>query len=138
MAQKLMALQMVSIPIKNLEVLIKELAIEMRKKKIMEPSTGYTSENLRHYFVKDNVFPPETYFYRNWFSTEKPRVTLTYMWPATPVETFVELLRQRFDDDDTVYIDILLNDQRSPVSIQVSLSNADLRFTALFIDGLAT
>ncbi len=126
MAHKLMALQMVSIPIKNLDFLIKELVIEM-KKEITEPLTGYTSEDLRLYFVRNKIFPPETYFDRNFFSTEKPRVTLTYMWPATPIEKFVELFKRRYADDDTVYIDILLNDQRTPVSIQVSLSNADVR-----------
>jgi hypothetical protein len=126
MAQKLMALQMVSIPIKNLDILIKELVTEM-KCEIREPSSGYTSEDLQLYFLRNNIFPPETYFDRNFFSTEKPRVTLTYMWPATPIEKFVELLKRRYADDDTVYIDIFLNDQRTPVSIQVSLSNADVR-----------
>jgi len=127
MAQRLMALQMVSIPIKNLEVLVKELVIEM-KKEIQEPSTGYTSEDLRLYFQRNKIFPPETYYNRNFFSAVKPRVALTYMWPATPIETFVVLLKRRYTDDDTVYIDILLNDQRTQVSIQVSLSNADVRY----------
>ncbi len=128
MAHKLMALQMFSIPIKNLDILIKELVTEMKKDtEEPEPLTGYTSEELRLYFVRKQIFPPETYFDRNFFSTEKPRVTLTYMWPATPIEKFGELLKQRYADDDTVYIDILLNDQRNPVSIQVSLSNADVR-----------
>ncbi len=134
MAHKLMALQMISISIKNLDVLIKELVNEM-KNEIQEPSTGYTSEELKLYFVQNQIFPPETYFDRNFFSREKPRVTLTYMWPATPIEKFVELLKRRYADDDTVYIDILLNDQRTSVSIQVSLSNADVRCfeSALFV-----
>jgi len=127
MANKLMARQMVSIKIENLDVLIRQLVIDMKREVMEEPSTGYTSEDLRHYFVRNKIFPPETYFDRNFFSTEKPRVTLTYMWPATPIEKFVELLKRRFADDDTVYIDILLNDQRTPVSIQVSLLNADVR-----------
>jgi hypothetical protein len=119
---------MVSIPIKNLDVLIKEIVIEM-KKEIggNEALTGFTSVELRNYFVRNQIFPPETYFDRDFFSTEKPRVTLTYMWPATPIEKIVELLKRRYADDDTVYVDILLNDQRTPVSIQDSLKNADLR-----------
>ncbi len=122
-----MALQMISIPIKKLEVLIRELVIDMRKEEIAEPETGYTSEQLRLYFAHNKIFPPETYFARNFFSREKPRVSLTYMWPATPIEKFAELLKRRYADDDTVYIDILLTDQRTPVSIQVSLLNADIR-----------
>ena len=119
---------MVSIPIKNLDVLIKEIVIEM-KKEIggNEALTGFTSVELRNYFVRNQIFPPETYLDRDFFSTEKPRVTLTYMWPATPIEKIVELLKRRYADDDTVYVDILLNDQRTPVSIQDSLKNADLR-----------
>ena len=127
MANKLMARQMVSMTIKNLDVLIKQLVIEMKRESMEEPLSGYTSEDLRLYFAREKIFPPETYFHGNFFSTEKPRITLTYMWPATPIEKFVELLNRRYADDDTVYIDILLNDQRTPVSIQVSLSNADVR-----------
>jgi hypothetical protein len=123
----LMALQMVSISIKNLEVLVKELVIEMKEQGIEEPSNGYTSEDLRQFFVQNNISPPETYFERNFFLAKKPHATLTYMWPATPIEKIAELLKRRYAEEDTVYIDILLNDQRTPVSIQVSLSNADVR-----------
>jgi hypothetical protein len=127
MAHKLMALDMVSIPIKNLDVLIRELVTQMKTEQIREPVTGYTSEELRLYFVRNEIFPPETYFDRNFFSAEKPRVTLTYMWPATPIEKFAELLKRRYTDEDTVYIDILLNDQRTQLSIQYSMVNANLR-----------
>ncbi len=118
---------MVSITIKNLEVLVRELVIEMRKYNITEPPSGYTSENLKQFFVDYNIYPPETYFERNFFETKKPYATLSYMWPATPLEKIPKLLKQRYADNDTVYIDILLNDQRTSVSIQVSLSNADVR-----------
>ena len=127
MAHKLMALQMVSITIKNLEVVVKKLVIEMRNFKITEPPSGYTSEDLKQFFVAHSIYPPETYFEQNFFETKKPYATLSYMWPATPIEKIPELLKERYADDDTVYIDILLNDQRTTVSIQVALSNADVR-----------
>ena len=127
MAHKLLALQMISISIKNLDIVIKKLVIEMREE-LQEPPTGFTSEDLRLFMVQKGIYPPEMFY--DLFSTTKPHATLTYMWPATPINKFVELLKRRFADEDTVYIDILLNDQRSPVSIQVSLSNANVRCKA--------
>jgi bifunctional pyridoxal-dependent enzyme with beta-cystathionase and maltose regulon repressor activities len=128
MAHKFMAQRMVSISVKNLDILVKKLVIDMRATSVKEPSTGYTSEEAKLFFKQHNIFPPETYFDLQFFQMEKPKLTLTYMWPATPLEKIVKILkRQGYTDDDTVYIDIFLNDQRTPVSIQVSLANADLR-----------
>jgi hypothetical protein len=134
MAHKLMAQRMVSISIKNVDTLVKKLVVDMRAMKIDEPKSGYTSEEARMFFKEHNIYPPETYFELQLFQTEKPKLTLTYMWPATPLERIVNILkRQGYTDDDTVYIDILLNDQRSPVSIQVSLAKADERFDEILI-----
>ncbi len=119
---------MISISLKNVETLVRELAADMRAKSIEEPPAGYTSQDLQHYFVQNNIFPPETFFDRKYFSVEEPGCTVTYMWLATPMEQLLEMLKKQFVDENyTVYIDIFLIDQRTPISIQVSLKNADLR-----------
>jgi hypothetical protein len=126
-AQKLMAQQMISITVKNLDVLVNLLLTDMEKQNIEKPSGGFTSEELKNYFIEYKIFPPETYFGLKLFSTDKPGVSLSYMWPATPIQDVVGILKRRFSDEDTVYIDIFLNDQRTPASIQVALANADIR-----------
>ena len=126
MAQKMLALRMASITIKNLDVLVRDLVMELENE-MEKPSSGYTFEDLRNYFARNEIFPPETYFDRNIFSTEKPKVTLTYLCRGTPIVTCVETLMRRFAVDDTVYVDIFLSDLRTPVSVQDSLSNSAIR-----------
>ena len=124
--RRLLAERMISIPIKNIELLVKELVKSLRATGVPEPGIGFTSEHLRKYFLDKSIFPPEAFYDRNWFSTEKPMVTVTYMWPATPIEMLARLLAQRYDKEYNVYIDIFLNDQRSS-RIGVSLANSRIR-----------
>ena len=127
--ETLLPMRLKSISIKNLDTLVQELVKDMRKEGIEEPPGGYTSEQLKGYFEEKKIFPPETFFKRNYFSPDNPHVTVTYMWPATPIEKFAELLTRRFDKNDTAYIDILLNDQRTKESIKIALRNAYIRCT---------
>ena len=127
MAQKYLALKMISISIKNLEVLINRLYADLKQSAKPEPAVGYTSEQLKEYFIEYQIYPPETFYDEDLFSASEPLVTVTYMWPATPIRKLAELLKRRFDENSLVYIDIFLNDQRSFVSIAVSLRNATVR-----------
>ena len=127
--RRLLAERMISIPIKHISLLVKELVKFMREKGVKEPPNGFTSEDLKNFFLQENMFPPETFYDRNWFSTDNPVVTVTYMWLATPIEMLPILLEQRYDKEYTAYIDIFLNDQRSS-RIGVSLANSRIRSTA--------
>jgi hypothetical protein len=124
--RRLLAERMISIPIKHINVLVRELVATMRQKGVKEPPNGFTSEDLKKFFLKESIFPPETFYERNFFSAEKPVLTVTYMWPATPIEELARLLEQRYDKECTAYIDILLNDQRLD-RIDFSLANARIR-----------
>jgi hypothetical protein len=128
MAQKYLAMRMISISIKNLEVLIERVDADLRQSGISEPPGGYTSEQLKKYFVDNQIYPPESFFERNLFSNKNPLVTVTYMWPSTPVKHIAALLKRRFEEDSLVYLDIFLNDQRTAVSITVALHNAIIRY----------
>ena len=121
--------QMKSIPIKHIGALVSELVKSMRQKHVKEPPNGYTSEDLKQFFVEENIFPPETFYDRNLFSTVKPMVTVTCVWLATPIERLPILLGERYDKDYTAYIDIFLNDKR-PSRIVVSLENSRIRLPA--------
>ena len=127
--RRLLAERMISIPIKHISLLVKELVKIMRQKGVKEPPNGFTSEDLKNFFLQENMFPPETFYDRNWFSTDNPVVTVTYMWLATPIEMLPILLEQRYDKEYTAYLDIFLNDQRSS-RIGVSLANSRIRSTA--------
>ena len=125
--QQLMAMRMVSIAIKNLDTLMRELVTELRNEKISEPPGGYTSEHLKAYFVMKQIYPPLKYLDRNYFSSEKPDISVTYMWPTVPIEKIAEILKQRYDENHTTYLDIVLNDQRTPATIDFALQRALLR-----------
>jgi len=120
---------MISIPIKHIEALVREIVKIMRQKGVKESPNGFTSEDLKKFFVEENIFPPGTFYDRDLFSTEKPTVTVTYMWLATPIEMLATLLEQRYDKDFTAYIDIFLNDQRSS-HIKFSLALSRIRSIA--------
>lgn len=125
--RQLLAMRMVSISIKNLDVLLKTLAIEMRNENFPEPLGGYRSEQLKDYFIKKKIYPPEKYLDQQYFSPDKPDLTVTYMWPTIPIEKIAEILKRRFDENLKTYLDILLNDQRSKGAIKIALYNAYLR-----------
>jgi hypothetical protein len=128
MAQKYLAMRMISISIKNLEILIEHVDADLRQSGISEPAGGYTSEQLKEYFVDKKIYPPESFFQRNLFSNKNPLITVTYMWPSTPIKNIAALLKRRFEEDSLVYLDIFLNDQRTAVSITVALNNAIIRY----------
>jgi len=127
--RRLLAERMISIPIKHIEALVREIVKIMRQKGVKESPNGFTSEDLKKFFLEENIFPPETFYDRDLFSTEKPTVTVTYMWLATPIEMLATLLEQRYDKDFTAYIDIFLNDQRSS-RIKFSLALSRIRSIA--------
>jgi hypothetical protein len=100
-----------SIRIKHLEVLMKDIVKAMRQEGRAEPRFGFTSHDLKAYFVKHAIYPPETYKDRNFFSNEVPVVTVTYMWFVAPVEKLLQILMERYDRECPVFIDIVINRQ---------------------------
>ena len=128
MALKFLAQGMKSLSLKHVDSLVRDLVKELRRLRKQEPADGYTSENLRQYFVEQNIYLPEKYYDRGIFSIQPPDVTVTYMWPGTPIEQLAQLLRCRLQDDDKIYLDIFLNDQRTGQAITMAVANANVLY----------
>jgi hypothetical protein len=122
-----------SIRIKHLEVLVKEFVKAMRQEGRAEPRFGFTSHDLKEYFIENNIHPPETYRDRGFFSNEMPLVTVTYMWSVVPVEKLLQILMERFDSECLVFVDIIIYRQRPNLDLFAKPDEIDFRLLILYL-----
>ena len=99
-----------SIRIKHLEVLLKDIVKAMRQEGRAEPQFGFTSQDLKEYFLENDIYLAETYKdrYRDFFSNELPFVMVTHMWLVTPIEKLLQILMERNDKECHVFVDIFI------------------------------
>ena len=57
---KLMGEVKTSVSVKNLSKMVKDAIREMRRAGVLEPKRGYSSEDLKNYFITRDLFLPET------------------------------------------------------------------------------
>jgi hypothetical protein len=93
---------------------------------VSTPEEQLTSEDLKKYFKRKAIYPPE--MFPDLFSEIDPTLALTYLWRGTSIKELPVLLKENFahlGPDSTVWVDIMFNDQRNDIAVGIAVHNAN-------------
>ena len=126
MARQIMGSAMQSISIDATEYVFNILEREMRNIGIQAPEGGFTSEDLKNYLHRQQIFLPERRDFQERFSITQPEIAITYMWLGVSLKAITKILKRKFNGkgEKLIWIDIIFNDQRNPIAISNSVRMA--------------